>query len=337
MINKKNIKSSMKLSTEINIEKRNFPINHKANIFAIGSCFAANISEYFSANRFNILGNPFGVLYNPISIYNSLKFAVDKKVFGESDLIFHQSKWHSFYHHSDFSHHEKEAILKNINVGIIKTHQFLKTADVVIITFGTSYIFEYLANKTIVSNCHKIPQKEFKHYRLNLEETIKTIFNIIELIEKYNSKTKFILTVSPVRHWKNGAHNNQLSKANLLLAIDEVIKDKTNCSYFPSYEIVMDELRDYRFYDSDLVHPNKIATDYIWGKFSSSICSDECIQTMKEISKIVAARNHRVRNIGSDENQKFLKSMMTKIELLEKKYSHLNLIDDLNYFKSQLI
>ena len=159
----------------------------------------------------------------------------------------------------------------------------------------------------------------------------------VEMVGKFNPKIKFIFTVSPVRHWKNGAHNNQLSKANLLLAIDEVIKSKNNCSYFPSYEIVMDDLRDYRFYESDLIHPNKIATDYIWEKFSNSIFSGECLQVINEISKVVTARNHRVRNTNSSEHQKFVKSIIAKIELLNVNYSHLNLENDLKYFNSQLL
>lgn len=327
----------MHFRTEINIEKFQLKINHFDNILTIGSCFAENMAEYFKQNRFNVLGNPFGVLYNPISIYNSLKFVIEKREFRESDLIFYQGEWHSFYHHSNFSDHQKNKILENINMGIENTTRFLNSANFLIITFGTSYVYKFLANGIIVSNCHKIPQKEFAHFMLNSEETVKNIKNIVEMVGKFNPKIKFIFTVSPVRHWKNGAHNNQLSKANLLLAIDEVIKSKNNCSYFPSYEIVMDDLRDYRFYESDLIHPNKIATDYIWEKFSNSIFSGECLQVINEISKVVTARNHRVRNINSSEHQKFVKSIIAKIELLNANYSHLNLENDLKYFNSQLL
>jgi len=327
----------MNFRTEINIEKSQQKISHFDNILTIGSCFAQNMAEYFKQNRFNVLGNPFGVLYNPVSIYNSLKFIIEKREFRESDLIFYNGEWHSLYHHSNFSNHKKNKIIKNINLGIENTARFLDSTNFLIITFGTSYVYKFLANGIIVSNCHKIPQKEFAHVMLNLEETVNNIKNIVKMVEKFNPKINLILTVSPVRHWKNGAHNNQLSKANLLLAIDEVIKNKNNCIYFPSYEIIMDDLRDYRFYDSDLIHPNKIATDYIWEKFNNSFFTDECLQVMNEISKVVAARNHRVRNINSSENQKFLKSIISKIEQLNEKYSHLNLEDDLKYFNSQIL
>jgi hypothetical protein len=327
----------MKFRTELEISKYKNLIEHSSNILTIGSCFAENIAEYFRNNRFNILANPFGVLYNPISIFNSLKFAIEKKVFTESDLLQHQSEWHSFYHHSDFSNHNVNQILDNINSGIIRTNQFLKSTNLLIVTFGTSYVYQYLKSGEIVSNCHKIPQKEFKHFRLNLDEVQKAISNIIELVESINPKVKIILTVSPVRHWKDGAVNNQLSKSTLLLAIANIIEAKQNCNYFPSYEIVMDDLRDYRFYNSDLIHPNRIATDYIWEKFSNTICSKNCLQTMKEVSKIVSAKNHRVRNINSTEHQNFVSSTINKINLLQKKYNHLSLQEDLDYFNSQKI
>ena len=331
------VKVDMKLRTEIEIEKHNFRINHFDTILTIGSCFAENIAEYFRTYRFNILGNPFGVLYNPISIYNSLKLTTEKKIFTESDLINNQGEWHSFYHHSDFSSDNISLVLKKINDGIIQTNEFLKSAELIIITFGTSYVYRHLPNNIIVSNCHKIPQKEFEHFRLSIHETEESILKTIEIIEKLNRKAKIILTVSPVRHWKDGAHNNQLSKSNLLLAINNIVNSKNNCSYFPAYEILMDDLRDYRFYKEDLIHPNKIATDYIWDKFSKSFFTDECKQTIQEVSKTVAGRNHRVRNPFSSENQKFVISMIKHIEALQVKYKHLVLDDDLQYFNSKLI
>ncbi len=327
----------MKFRTEIEIDSPLNKIEHRDKILTIGSCFAENIAEYFRETRFNILGNPFGVLYNPISIYNSLKFTCDGAEFSESDLIKHQSEWHSFYHHSDFSNHDKEVVLNSINTSIKSAYSFLKSADFIILTFGTSYVYEHLEKGIVVSNCHKISQKHFSHFRLTLNETIESIKKTLQLIKSINSKAKFILTVSPVRHGKDGANNNQLSKANLLLAINELINSEKNTSYFPSYEIVMDDLRDYRFYNSDLVHPNKIATDYIWEKFTTSFCSDKCLETMKEVSKIVSGRNHRVRNTLSDEHQKFVASMIKKIEMLKKKQPHIILEDDLHYFKSQML
>lgn len=325
----------MKFRTEIEIDKSPDSIEHSDKVLTIGSCFAENIAEYFRATRFNILGNPFGVLYNPISIYNSLKFAVAEKEFSESDLIQHQSEWHSFYHHSDFSNHDKEIVLNNINASTKSTHSFLKNADIIILTFGTSYVYKHLEKGIVVSNCHKIPQKEFSHIRLTLSETVDAIRQTLKLIKDTNPNVKFILTVSPVRHWKDGANNNQLSKSNLLLSINEIVNSENDSSYFPSYEIVMDDLRDYRFYNSDLIHPNKMATDYIWGKFITSFCSDKCLQVMKEVSKIVSARNHRVRNINSHEHQKFVASIINKIEMLQKKHNYLTLNDDLDYFKLQ--
>jgi len=327
----------MKFRTEIEVKKVLDPIDHDNKILTIGSCFAENIAEYFSASRFDILGNPFGVLYNPTSIYNSLKFAVDEEEFSESDLIKNQSEWHSFYHHSDFSNHDKTLVLSNINTSIKSTHSFLRDADIIILTFGTSYVYKHLERGIVVSNCHKIPQKDFTHFRLSFNDTVDSIRDTLNLLKEINPNVKFILTVSPVRHLKDGANNNQLSKSNLLLAINEIVNTESNASYFPAYEIVMDDLRDYRFYNSDLVHPNKIATDYIWEKFTASFCSDKCLQTMKEVSKIVSAKNHRVRNSNSDEHQKFVALIINKIESLQKKHHHLMLEDDLDYFKSQQI
>lgn len=327
----------MRFRTGIDIDNSSITIEHSNAIFTIGSCFAENIATYFRANKFNTLGNPFGVLYNPISIYNSLKFAVERKRFNETDLIFHQSEWHSFYHHSKFSHHDKDVTLQNINNSIGATRSFLKSADVIVITFGTSYVYQHLEKKIVVSNCHKIPQKEFSHSRLSLAKTTETIIKIIRLAKSINPDAKFILTVSPIRHWKNGATNNQLSKATLLLAIDEAINSEKDIFYFPSYEILMDDLRDYRFYSQDLIHPNKIATDYIWEKFTDSLCSTNCLQLMKNISKITAAKNHRVKNINSEEHKKFVKSIIKKIEELQKRHKHLLLHEELDYFNSQLV
>ncbi|MEN8191754.1 MAG: GSCFA domain-containing protein, partial [Bacteroidota bacterium] len=273
----------MKFRTEINIDKSDRLIDHDQNILTIGSCFAKNIGEYFKSYRFSVVCNPFGVLYNPISIYNSLKLIHSKKKFKKNDLVEHQGEWHSFYHNSDFSHHDQNMCLEKINNGIISTHDFLKSTDHLIITFGTAFVYRYIKNDMIVSNCHKIPAKEFERYRLSLDETKKTIESIVSFVNSISENISIIFTVSPVRHWKDGAVENQLSKSTLLIAVDEIVKENKNCEYFPSYEIVMDDLRDYRFYDTDLLHPNKFATDYIWDKFSNAKLSNQCLTIMKEV------------------------------------------------------
>ena len=326
----------MEFRTEINIPQSKIQFEHSDKILAIGSCFAENISGYFNYYKFNILENPFGVLYNPVSIYNSLKLTIKGKLFTKEDLFFDQSEYHSFYHHSDFSHHDANACIKQINDNFKITKEFLKNCDKLIISYGTSYVFNHKEKDIIVSNCHKIPQKEFTRFRLSIEEVIDYTQRIIDQIKILNPKLKIIFTVSPVRHWKDGAVDNQLSKSTLLLAVNEIVNKNDNCEYFPSYEIMMDDLRDYRFYAEDLIHPNKIATDYIWKKFSENHFTDACFKIMTEVKKIVQAATHRPRNTKSEQHQIFLKNQISSIEKFQKKYSHLDFKKELDNFNSQL-
>lgn len=326
----------MKFRTEIQVNPNKKKIEHHHKILTIGSCFAENISEYFKYYRFSVLENPFGVLYNPVSIKNSLELVEKRKVFTNDDLIFDQGEWHSFYHHSDFSHHDPGICLNTINNRLIETSAFLRKTGVVIISFGTVYIYNHKEKNITVSNCHKIPQNQFEKNLMPLTDVVSSIKNIVELIQKLTKNAVIIFTVSPVRHTKNGFVENQLSKSILIVGVHEVISKNKNCFYFPSYEIMMDDLRDYRYYDSDMIHPNKIAAGYIWEKFRDSTLSDECKLVIQEIEKISRARNHRIRNPQSPKNREFVNSILKQIEILERKHPHLNLSDDKNYFKSLL-
>lgn len=326
----------MKFRTEINPPKSELQIEHKDSVITFGSCFAENISEYFQFYHFNVMKNPFGVLYNPVSVLNAVKSLEEQKVFTEEDLVYHQDEWHSFYHHSDFSNHKNEECLDSINDRIKLAAEFVRKANVIIITFGTSFVFKHLEKDIIVSNCHKITSSQFTRFRLSLQQAIENIDSIVDVISKLNREAKLVFTVSPVRHWRDGAVENQLSKATLLLAVNNMITTKSNCYYFPSYEIVMDDLRDYRYYESDMLHPNKLATDYVWEKFSETHFSEKCLSAMNEIKVIAEARMHRPRNINSEAHQKFLKKQIKLIDQLELKYGHLNLEGDKKYFKEQL-
>lgn len=325
----------MKFRTEIEIPRSNIQFEHSDNILTLGSCFAENISKYFSYYKFNILENPFGVLYNPVSIFNSLKFTIENKRFLKEDLIFDQSEYHSFFHHSDFSNHNHEACLSNINDNLLVTNEYLKECNKLIISFGTSYVFRHKERNIIVSNCHKIPQNEFERFRLTVDETKDYLQKIIDTLKTHNSALSIIFTVSPVRHWKDGAVDNQLSKSILLLAINDIVSKNNNCEYFPSYEIVMDDLRDYRFYAEDLIHPNKIATDYIWEKFSENHFTSECFKVMNEVKKIVQAVMHKPRNLKSAVHLKFLDTQLKYINELSNKYVYINFTDEINFIKSQ--
>ncbi len=326
----------MRFRTEINLSKSDLNIEHRHRIITFGSCFAYNISGYLSEYRFRVKANPFGVLYNPISVYNAVEAVKENRRFSKDDLIYDQGEWHSFYHHSDFSHHDPEICLRKINSRTEETAEFIKKADIAILTYGTSFVYKHRRQNMVVSNCHKLPADEFEHYRLTHEVCTDVINNTVDLLQSVNPEVKIILTVSPVRHWKDGAVENQRSKAVLLLSVENIVKKRQGCYYFPSYELLLDDLRDYRFYEDDLLHPNKQATDYIWKKFNDAFITDNCRESMKEIEKLNKARYHRLRNPLSNQAKSFFKSQLKRIEDLRNKYPFLELDDDYNYFKNLL-
>ncbi|MBN1302237.1 MAG: GSCFA domain-containing protein [Melioribacteraceae bacterium] len=324
----------MKLRTEINPHKSEFPIEHNEKILTIGSCFADNIAEYFRQYKFSILQNPFGVLYNPVSILNSLQILADEKKFSGSDLVQNQGEWHSFYHHSDYSHHDKEECLKKINEKVYEAIQFLKSIDHIIITYGTSFVYKHIEKNIIVSNCHKIPQSHFERILLSPDEIYYAAGNTVDLLSRINPDVKIVFTVSPIRHWKDGAVENQLSKAQLIVAVNKIVKNYKNCEYFSSYEIMMDDLRDYRFYKEDLLHPNTIAVEYIWQKFMESFLSDRCLEIVGKLQKLNNAVNHRIRNPLSAKSMEFAENNLNYIERLKAEYSYLDLSKEEFYFNS---
>lgn len=326
----------MEFRTEIQSAKSVQPILHTEKIITIGSCFAENIGEKLSRYKFKVLSNPFGVLYNPVSILNSIKLVSGKIEFKEDDLVFDQDEWHSLYHHSDFSHHNKPTIIDTVIDSINKTRDFLLSADWIIITLGTSFVFKHRLKKIIVSNCHKLPQNNFEHYKLSLAETINSLEEAIEILHEVNPGLKLIFTISPVRHWKNGAVENQISKSQLLIAANQCVNQKIFCSYFPSYEIMMDDLRDYRFYSEDLLHPNRAAIKYIWEKFSDSYFNEETKSIISEIEKIVLSKEHKPRNPLSQKHRLFIESNLYLIGKLLGKYPFLDFTDEQKYFNDQL-
>jgi len=327
----------MRFRTELKIPEFSYRIEHADTIVAIGSCFAENISRMMKRLKFNILENPFGVIYNPASIYNSLELIKSSKKFEEQDLLFYQGEYHSFYHHSRFSNSELKECLERINLKLEETKKYLNAGNSIIITYGTAYVYEYIERGIVVSNCHKIPTKEFNRYFLSYDECCACISQTVELIKSLNAEAKIIFTVSPVRHLKDGFAENQVSKSTLLLSVDKAVKKFENCYYFPSYEIMMDDLRDYRFYDKDLVHPNDIAVNYIWEKFSEALLSLNCKEVINEVEKIVHAAEHRVRNPQNKSHQSFLSAQLKMIEELEKKYSHLNFEEEKALFIKQVL
>ncbi|MCZ7602414.1 MAG: GSCFA domain-containing protein [Melioribacteraceae bacterium] len=324
----------MKFRTEIQIEPSKRKIEHNDSIFTIGSCFAENVGEFFQKYKFKSMINPFGVLYNTASIKNAIEFTKNEKVFTIDDLVFHQSEWHSFYHHSDFSHHRSENVLQKVNNRLKEVCSFLENVNWFIISLGTSFVYRYIEKNIIVSNCHKIPQGNFQKEFLSVQENVSYLSELITLIREVNSNVSFVFTVSPVRHWRDGIHENQLSKSSLHLAVNEAVNNFDNVYYFPSYEILIDELRDYRFYAKDMFHPSEETIKYIWEKFNENYFSEDCQTLVGKIDKIIQASNHKIRNPKSDLTRNFAKEHINHIRELEKIYPHINFADELNKFSS---
>ncbi len=301
----------MNLLTKIPLNPSSKPISYQSNLLLVGSCFSENIGKKLDYFKYNLLLNPFGILFNPKAIEQLIVNATEQKIYTSEEIFFHNERWHSFKAHSSLSAINKGDLLDNLNHNIKLTHQQLSKASHIIITLGTAWVYRYIKSNEIVANCHKVPQKEFKKELLSIDEIVKSLNTIKDAIHSINQDCAIILTVSPVRHLKDGFIENQRSKSHLISAIHQVLNDTV--FYFPSYELMMDELRDYRFYAEDMLHPNHTAIHYIWERFSDTWLSIDESHLRKEIDVIQKGLKHRPFNEYSQEHQEFLRKLQERI------------------------
>ena len=318
----------MKLQTQIPFKKQEGNlIDYDSKILLLGSCFVENIGDKLEYFKFQNLQNPFGILFNPVAIERLICNTIEGRVYSEKDVFFHNEGWHCYDAHSKLSSTSREALLQNLNDGIVKTKQQIIESTHIIITLGTAWVYKHLESDKIVANCHKVPQNEFNKEILSIKEIVISLEEIVNKMAEVNPKATIIFTVSPVRHLKDGFIENQQSKAHLISAIHQlfllrafrVIRERS-LSYFPSYEIMMDELRDYRFYMQDMIHPNPTAIDFIWEKFKHVWVSENTFLTMDEVESIQKGLSHKPFNVNSEEHQNFLERLILRKKKLQVKF-----------------
>jgi hypothetical protein len=322
------------LRTEVIIEPWVWNIDYQSPSIFMGSCFSDHIGGMLLKYKFPVMLNPFGVLYNPISLSSSMNIMLDKHEIKKEELINRGQIWHSFQFHGSFSDSSEERVLEKCNKSINDSHFFLEKAQFLFITFGTAWVFRYKETGKIVSNCHKLPATSFDRFRLTVDEIKEEWISILSKIHTKNPTLKIIFTVSPIRHFKDGAHENQLSKSTLLLAIDEIIKTYPNkqIGYFPSYELINDELRDYRFYDSDMVHISETGIRFIFEKFKSAFFSELTSTCFDQIKSVVQAMEHRILSNDIQSINQFSQSIISKIEKLKSSYPYINFREEIEHF-----
>ncbi|MBW4359815.1 GSCFA domain-containing protein [Flavobacterium taihuense] len=319
----------MQFTTPIPIPKNSYPIDYSSKIVSLGSCFAENMGDKFQYFKFQSTINPFGIIFNPVSIERIIDRVVNEVLFTEDDVFFHNERWHCFEVHSDLSHSDKDKFLANLNQILTETKKQLQEVTHIIITYGTSWVYRNIEKNTIVANCHKVPQKQFAKELLTVATIQESIENTMCLIEKINPNCNFIFTVSPIRHLKDGFVENQRSKSHLITAIHNLLPiaigteicNLKSAIYFPSYEIMMDELRDYRFYAEDMIHPSQVAIDYIWEQFKKSTIAETAYDTMEIVESIQKSLEHRPFNPNSESHKKFESKLKEKITKLVAQYS----------------
>lgn len=308
----------MQFRTTFHIPESDFKINHQHKILTIGSCFSDEMGNRLVDLKFDGLINPFGIIFNAYSIQNLIERSIDKRYFTTDDVHQNGEQFFCFDVHSSFNALSKDEILNNLNSTLDRVHHQIQNCDVLILTLGTSWVYERIDTAEIVANCHKVEAKQFKKVLLTTEENFKSMDLIAFEITKINPNVKIITTVSPVRHIKDGMVENNVSKARLLDALYQLDLKYKQVNYFPSYELVMDDLRDYRFYKEDLIHPTNQAVEYIWEKFGETYFENSTQTIIQKISKINSALNHRPFNEESTSHQKFLQKTMQMINELEK-------------------
>ena len=304
-------------------------IAHTDRALCLGSCFAEEMGGRLERLKFPTLVNPFGIVFNPVSVAKTLERLRSGTPFSGADLVKNQGLWHSFEHHGRFSHPDKKAALEGINRSFSEGRAFLKNTNRLIVTLGTAHVFVLKKTGEVVANCHKLPAVEFGRKRLNVDEVVRALLPIFEKLKSDLPKLEIIATVSPVRHLRDGLTENQRSKATLLLAIDEISQQLPYVHYFPAYELLLDDLRDYRFYAEDLSHPNQLAADYIWQYFEGAFFEEKTKVLCERIERVLTALAHRPFHPQSIEHQDFVKKQVENIRQLSAEFPFIDFGSDL--------
>lgn len=330
----------MKFHLDFDIKKLPQKLDHSQKLLLMGSCFTENIGEKLGRYKFQVLENPHGILFNPVSVVEALTDYIENKTYQNTDLFYLNEGWHSWKHHSRFSGLTEDETLQKINASITSTHFYLKEADCVMITLGSSWIYtltekaDHVKTGSVAANNHKAPSDWFHRRLMTVEEVLHVLDTIIHRLFLFNSKLNIIFTISPVRHLREGLIENNRSKAVLIQAVHNLVDKFNRLYYFPAYELVIDDLRDYRFYAEDLVHPNYHATQYVWEKFVDACMDEKTKNLIEEIHSIYLAYKHKPFNVISDQHKKFLKSYFNKTTSLSDQYPFLNFAKELEYFKT---
>lgn len=303
--------------TELTIGASSFKIDHSHKLLTIGSCFSQVIGERLAGNKFDALVNPFGTVFNPVSIFRLLQASMDNDLSAIDAFVENRGSWFNYHVHSDFYGTTKEELSTKIKAALQTTQLHLQQSNVLIITLGTAFVYRLQATQQIVANCHKVPAQNFTKELLSVKEIVEAFSTLYSSLEKQG--VKILLTVSPVRHTKDTLPLNSVSKATLVLACHELSQTLENVFYFPAYEIMVDDLRDYRFYKADMIHPTEVAEEYIWNKFSDSYFEEDTKQLLKEWSSVSKALQHKPFREDSAEHQKFLIETLKRLQLLKNK------------------
>lgn len=309
-------------------------ILYEDTITMIGSCFAEHIADRLANFKYKVLQNPFGILYNPISIEKSIQRIIHRQYYSGEELVWQDGLYHSMDHHGSFSGNDKEEVVKLINETIEVAHAHLLKSKFIFISPGTTWVYRYKDSERIAGNCHKIPQAQFDKFKLSVEETYQSFSSVFNLIKEIAPAAKIIWTVSPVRHLRDGMIANQQSKANLILASEFMVKHQGDCHYFPAYEIMLDQLRDYRYYADDMIHPSGAAISIIWELFREQYLDEKDKPLHSMIEKIRLGMHHRFLHYRKEAIHEFAKAHLDQIKKIERLKPNLDFSEETSYFSS---